>query len=144
MDLRNPPQEQRFSAAVLTCDGQPVQLRVSDVLVAVSLARNVVPEADGAQRYEAEVERLQEVPVLLDAGEDSRRDEEQEDGGEDGEAGGVGSRQPGRRHGPAAVEVGHGPVAHHGHDPLHQQREQEEGDRDATQGVDNAEGLPFV
>lgn len=115
-----------------------------DVVVAVRLAGHIVAQADGAQRYEAEVERLQEVPVPLQAGEDPRWDEEQDDGHEDGQASGVRHRQPGRRHAPAPVEVGHGPLGHHGHDPLHQQREQEEGDRDAAQGVEDAEGLPFI
>lgn len=134
----------RLSAAPLTCDGQPVELRVRDVIIAVGLARHVVPKADGAQRYEAEVERLQEVPVLLQAGEDPRRDEEEHDGHEESQAGGVCSSQPGRRHAPAPVEVGHRPLGHHRHDPLHQQREQEERHRDAAEGVEDAEGLPFI
>lgn len=115
-----------------------------DVLLAVSLTRDVIPQADGGERYEAEIQRLQEVPVPLQGHEDPRRDENQNHGHEDGQTGGVYGRQLGHRHGPAAVEVGHGTAGHHNHDLPHDQGEEEEGDGDAEEGVEDAESLPFI
>lgn len=48
------------------------------------------------------------------------------------------------RYGPSTVEVGHWTPSHHNHDPLHHGREEEEGNRDAKQGVEDTEGLPFI
>ena len=129
---------------MLTCDGQSVQLSVGVVPVLVVLPGHVVPEADGGQRDEAEVQRLQEAPVLLHRHEDGGGDEEEEDGGERRQARRVDGRQPGPGEAPAPVEVGHRPAGHQHHDPLHHGRQEEQGGRDADDGVDHAEGLALV
>lgn len=58
-------------------------------LFAVALSGNVIPEANGCQRDETEIQRIQKVPLLLQANKDPRRDEEEEQGQHDGEADGV-------------------------------------------------------
>lgn len=144
-DKRLPPEgRSSIFSSPLTCNGQPVQLRVLDVLSTVRLAGDIIPEADGCKRDETEIQRLQEVPVLLQAGEDPRGDDEEQQGHEDAEAGGVYGSQLRFRHGPSTVEVGHRTAAHQDHDPLHHDGEEEEGDGDATEGVEDAEGLPFI
>lgn len=50
------------------------------VLFTVGLAGDIIPQADGCKRYETEIQRLQKVPVLLQASKDPRRNEEEEQG----------------------------------------------------------------
>lgn len=71
----------------LTCNGQPVELWVWVVAFTVGLSRDIIPEANGRQRDETEIQRLQEVPVLLQVDKDQRRDDEEEQGHDDGQAG---------------------------------------------------------
>lgn len=113
-------------------------------LFTVGLSGDIIPEANGCQRDETEVQRLQEVPVLLQADEDPRRDDEEQQGHEEGEAGGVDGGELGLGHRPPMVEVGHWASGHHDHDPLHHSREEEEGEGDAKDGVEDTEGLPFI
>lgn len=129
---------------LLTCNSQPVELRVWVGLFTVGLPGDVIPEADGCQRDETEIQRLQEVPVLLQADEDPRGDDEEDQGHDDGQAGGVYGGQLRFRHGPSTVEVGHRAPGHQDHDPLHHDGEDEEGDGDAEEGVEDAEGLALV
>lgn len=127
-----------------TCDGEPVQVRVRVVLSAVSLSRDVVPQAHGRQRYEAEVQRLQEAPVFLQVGEDTGRNEDEEQQEDQRQTGGVHGGQRGLAHGPAEVEVGQGTAAHQDHEPLHRHGEEEERDGDAQDAEEDAEGLASV
>lgn len=69
---------------LLTCDGKPVELWVWVELFTVGLSRDIIPQANGCKGYKTEIERLQKVPVLLKACEDPRRDEEEEQGDDDG------------------------------------------------------------
>lgn len=55
----------------------------------MSLSWDVIPEADGRQRDEAEIQRLQKVPVFLQVEKDHRGDDEEQQGRNDGEAGDV-------------------------------------------------------
>lgn len=48
------------------------------------------------------------------------------------------------RHSPPSVEVGQWATSDHGHDPLNHSREEEEGNGDAKEGVEDAEGLPSI
>lgn len=114
------------------------------VLFTVALSRDIIPQPDGCKRYETEIERLQKVPVLLQTSEEPRRDEDEEHRYDDGQADSMYGGQHRLRHGPSAVEVGHRASSHQDHNPLHRNGEEEEGDRDAEEGVDNAEGLPSV
>ena len=141
---RHPPEGSSSVFSPFTCNGQPVELRVWVGLFAVGLSGDVIPEADGRQRDETEIQRLQKVPVLLQVDKDPRGDEEEQHGHEDSEAGGVDGGQLGLGHGPAAVEVGHRTSSHQHHDPLHHRGEEEEGDGDAEEGVEDTEGFPFV
>lgn len=53
-------------------------------LLVVALSWHIVTQANGAEWDEAEVERLQEVPVLLHHREDYSRDEEEAGDHDDG------------------------------------------------------------
>lgn len=46
-------------------------------LFTVGLSRDVIPEADGCQGDETEIQRLQKVPVRLQVDKDPRRDDEE-------------------------------------------------------------------
>lgn len=111
---------------------------------AVGLPGDVVPQPHGGQRDEAEVQRLQEAPVLLQGREDPGRDQDEEQDRGQGQAGGVGGGQPGPGDGPAPLDVGQGTVGHQDHDPLDHHGEEEEGDGDPQDGEQDAEGLPSI
>lgn len=128
----------RAACAVLTRDANLVQL---PELLVVALSRDIVPQADGAQRDEAEVEGLQEVPVFLQHREHSSRDEEEAGHGKQ-------PQQDGMCHGhhllgetPADVEVQHGPMGDMHRDALDHCRQEEQCERDADDRIDDAEGL---
>lgn len=58
-----------------------------DGLFTVCLSWDIIPEANCCQRDETEIQRLKKVPVLLHAGKDPSRDDEEEQGHDDGKAG---------------------------------------------------------
>ena len=125
----------------LTSDAHFVEL--PEPLITV-LSGYVVSQADGAQRNEAEVEGLQEVPVLLQRRKDGGRDEEEARDGQHGEQGCVNNGHQGLGQAPAPVDVRDRPPRAEHHDPLHHGGEEEEGEGDANYWVDDAEGLPAV
>lgn len=96
------------------------------------LSRYVVSQADGAEGNEAEVEGLQEVPVVLQRCEDGGGDEEEATDGRGGEDGGMDDGHQRLGHAPAPVEVHDGPARAEHHDPLHHSSEEEEGEGDAN------------
>lgn len=59
------------------------------VLFTLVLSGDIIPEANGCQRNEAEIQRLQKVPVLLQADKDPCRDDEEEQCDDDGKADGM-------------------------------------------------------
>lgn len=126
---------------MLTCDAHFVQLPKPLVH---SLPRDVVSQANGRERDEAEVERLQEVPVLLQAREDGSGDEQEAGNGQDGEHAGVDDGHHRLGQTPLPVDVRDGPTCTVHHDPLHGRREEEEGEGDANSRVDDAEGLSTI
>lgn len=126
---------------MLTCDAHFVKL--PEPLVG-SLPGDVVSQANGCERDEAEVERLQEVPVLLQAREDGSGDEQEAGHGQDGEHAGVDDGHHRLGQTPLPVDVGDGPPRTVHHDPLHGGREEEEGEGDANSRVDDAEGLSAI
>lgn len=83
-DKRLPPDSKgSIFSHLLTCNGQPVQMWMWVVLFTVGLSRDIIPKANGGQRDETEIQRLQKVPVLLHAGKDPGRDDEDEQGHDD-------------------------------------------------------------
>lgn len=73
----------------VTCNRQPVELWMWVVLSTVGLSWDVIPEADGGQRDETEIQGVQKVPVLLQAAEDPSWEDEEERGRDNDEADGV-------------------------------------------------------
>lgn len=61
------------------------------VLCTLVLSGDIIPEANSCQRNEAEIQRLQKVPGLLQADKDPCRDDEEEHGDDDGKADGMNS-----------------------------------------------------
>lgn len=109
-----------------------------------SLSRYVVAQADGAERNEAEVEGLQEVPVLLQRREDGGRDKEEAGDSQQGEQSGVNNGHQWLGKTPTRVDVHDGPPCAEHHDPLHHSSQEEEGEGDANHRVYYAEGLSSV
>lgn len=126
---------------MLTSDAHFIHL---PVLLIRRLAGDVISQADGAERNEAEVEGIQEVPVVLQRREDSSRDEEEEADGQNAEHHGVDHAHQRLGQAPLPVDVGDGPPRAEHHDPLHGGGEEEEGEGDANGRVDDAEGLPAI
>lgn len=126
---------------ILTCDPDLVEL--SEFLV-VALSGHVVPEADGAQGNEAKVEGLQEVPVVLQDREDCGRDEEEAGHGDEPKEDSVDDSHHLLGEAPADVEVEHGPAGDMHGDALDHGRQEQEGEGDADDRVDDAEGLAPV
>lgn len=122
----------------LTSDAHLIQLPV--VLVR-RLSGDVIAEADRAERNEAEVEGIQEVPVVLQRREDGGWDEEEEAEGQKAEHHGVDHAHHRLRQAPLPMDVGDRPPRAEHHDPLHGGGEEEEGEGDANRRVDYAEGL---
>lgn len=108
------------------------------------LARNIISESNGCQRNKAEIQRLQEVPAFLNAGKDPRRDDEEEQCDNNGEAGGMECGELGSENGPSVMEVGNRTVRHQDHDPLHHSREEHKRSGNPKEGVEYTKGLPFV
>lgn len=125
----------------LTSDAHLIQLPV--VLVR-RLSGDVIAEADRAERNEAEVEGIQEVPVVLQRREDGGWDEEEEAEGQKAEHHGVDDAHHRLRQAPLPMDVGDRPPRAEHHDPLHGGGEEEEGEGDANRRVDYAEGLSTI
>lgn len=125
----------------LTSDGHFINL---PVLLIRRLSGDVISEADGGERNEAEVEGIQEVPVVLQRREDGSWDEEEEADGQNAERHGVDDAHHRLRQAPLSVDVGDGPPRAEHHYPLHGGGEEEEGEGDADGRVDDAEGLPAI
>lgn len=125
----------------LTSDAHFIHL---PVLLICRLPRDVISEADGAERNEAEVEGIQEVPVVLQRREDSSWDEEEEADGQKAEHHSVDDAHHRLRQAPLSVDVGDRPPCAKHHYPLHSGGEEEEGEGDANRRVDDAEGLSAI
>lgn len=125
----------------LTSDGHFIQLPV--VLIR-RLSGDVISKADCAEWNEAEVEGIQEVPVVLQRREDSGWDEEEEADGQKAEHHGVDDAHHRLRQAPLPMDVGDRPPRAEHHDPLHGGGEEEEGEGDANHRVDYAEGLSTI
>lgn len=123
---------------VLTRDPDLVQL---PELLVVAFPWNVVPQADGAQGDETEVKRFEEVPVILQHGEHGGRDEEEAGHGDESQQNGVDDGHHLLGEAPAYVEVEDRSAGDMHGDTLDHGRQEEEGERDANDGVDDAEGL---
>lgn len=145
MDSKPPPCHENSSkyeeSSALTSD--PHFVKLPEPLIR-GLSRYVVTQTDGAERNEAEVEGLQEVPVLLQCWEDGGGDEEEARDGQSGEQSGVYDSHQWLGQAPAPVDVHDWPPRAEHHDPLHYSSEEEEGKGDANHWVDNAEGLPAI
>ncbi len=113
----------------LTSDAHFVEL---PELLINGLPRYIVSQADGAEGNKAEVEGLQEVPVLLQRREDGGGDEEEARDGQRGEQSGVNDGHQWFGKAPARVDVHDGPPCAENHDPLHHGSEEEEGEGDAN------------
>lgn len=122
----------------LTSDAHFIQL---PVLLIRSLSGDVISEANRAERNEAEVEGIQEVPVVLQRWEDGGWDEEEEANSQNAEHRGVDDAHQRLRQAPLSVDVGDRPPRAKHHYPLHGGGEEEEGEGDANRSVDDAEGL---
>lgn len=125
----------------LTSDAHFIHL---PVLLFHRLSGDVISKADRAERNEAEVEGIQEVPVVLQCREDSSWDEEEEADGQDAEHHGVDDAHHCLGQAPLSVDVGDRPPRAKHHNPLHGGGEEEEGEGDANRRVDDAEGLPAI
>ena len=60
-----------------------------DGLFTVGLSWDIIAKANGCQRDETEIQRLKIVPVLLQTDKDPSRDDEEEQGHDDGKASGM-------------------------------------------------------
>lgn len=125
----------------LTSDAHFIHL---PVLLIRRLSGDVISEADRAERNEAEVEGIQEVPVVLQRREDGSWDEEEEADGQNAEHHSVSNAHHPLRQAPLSVDVGDWPPRAKHHYPLHGGGEEEEGEGDANGRVDDAEGLSTI
>lgn len=125
----------------LTSDAHFIHL---PVLLICSLSGDVISEADRAERNEAEVEGIQEVPVVLQRREDGSWDEEEEADGQNAEHHGVDDAHHRLGQTPLLVDVGDRPPRAKHHYSLHGGGEEEEGEGDANCRVDDAEGLSAI
>lgn len=123
---------------VLTRDSDLVQL--SELLV-VAFPWNIVPQADGAQGDETEVKRLEEVPVILQHREHGGWDEEEAGNGDKSQQNGMDNGHHLLGEAPAYVEVEDWSAGDMHGDTLDHGRQEEEGERDADDRVDDAEGF---
>lgn len=126
---------------VLTCDPNLVEL--SEFLI-VAFSRNIVPQADGAQGNKTKIKGFQKVPVVLQDGEHSRRDEKEAGHGDEPQEHGVDDGHQLLREAPADVEVEDRPTGDVDGDALDHSCQEQEGERDADDRVDDAEGLAAV
>ena len=106
------------------------------------VAGDVVSEADGGERDEAVVDRVEVVPVGLHGVEDGGRHEEEEDDEHDGDEEQVEHSDVERlvQVAQLGVQVLQQPRGRH-HEPVHQRRQQHQRHRDADQRVHDAEDL---
>lgn len=116
-------------SSALTSDSHFIEL---PELLVHSLSRHVVSEADGAERNEAEVEGLEEVPVFLQGREDGGRDEEEARDGQGGEHSGMNDGHQWLGQAPACVDVHDRSPGAKYHDPLHHGSEEEKGEGNAN------------
>lgn len=128
-------------ASELTRDPNLVEL--SEFLI-VAFSRNIIPQADGAQGNKTKVKGFQEVPVVLQDGEHGRRDEKEAGHGDKAEEHGVDDGHQLLGEAPADVEVEDRPACDMDGDALDHGREEQEGEGNADDRVDNAEGLPAI
>lgn len=122
----------------VACDPNLVQL--SELLV-VAFPWHVIPQADGAQRDEAEVKGFEEVPVILQHREHSGWDEEEAGYGDESQQNSVDDGHHLLGEAPADVEVEDGSAGDMHGDTLNHSRQEEEGERDTDDRVDDAESL---
>lgn len=128
-------------SSLLTSDAQFVEL---PIVLICSFSGYVVSQADGGEGNKAEVEGLQEVPVLLQRWEDGSRDEEEARDGQHGEQTSMNNGHQWLWQAPLSVDVHDWPPCAEHHDPLHRSGEEEEGEGDANRRVDDAEGLSAI
>lgn len=132
LQLPSPRHQTLFTqheSPVLTCDAHFVELPIPLIC---SFSGNVVSKANGRERDKAEVERLQEVPVVLQPREDGSGDKEKAGDGQYGEHAGVDDGHHRLGQAPLPVDVRDWPPCAVHHDPLHRSREEEEGEGDAN------------
>lgn len=110
-----------LSKATLTSDAHFVEL--PELLIG-SLSGHVVSEANGAERNEAEVEGLQEVPVFFQRREDGSRDKEEARDGQHGEHSGMNNGHQWLGQAPVCVDVRDRPPCAKYHNPLHHSSEE--------------------
>ena len=106
------------------------------------VAGDVVAEADRRHGDVAVVERVEVVPVVLDAHEDRRRDEEDEDEEQEQQDRDMDEADVDGTVGVA--ELLDEPLEQHGggdHETFHQRREHDEGERDPDRRVHDTEDL---
>lgn len=134
-------EKKKEKTLALTSDAHFIHL---PVLLIHRLSGDVIAQADRAERNEAEVEGIQEVPVVLQRREDGSWDEKEEADGQKAEHHGVDDAHQCLRQAPVSVDVGDRPPRAEHHYPLHRGGEEEEGEGDANRRVDDAEGLPAI
>lgn len=110
----------------------------------MSFSRDIIPKAYGRQWDEAEIQRLQKVPVFFQGEKDPGRDEDEEQSHDDAEQSSVNYGQVRSWHGPPSVKVGHWASGYQFHQPLYYGGEEEEGNGDADEGVEDTECLPYI
>lgn len=125
----------------LTCDPDLVEL--SEFLI-VAFSRDIVPQADGAQGNKTKIKGLQKVPVVLQDGEHGSWDEKEAGHGDEAEQHRVDDGHQLLGEAPADVEVEDRPAGDVDGDALDHGCQEQERERDADDGVDDAEGLAAV
>lgn len=127
--------------SVLTCDANLIEL--SELLI-VAFSRNIIPQANGAQGNKTEIKGFEEVPVVLQNGEHSCRNEEEAGHSDKPEENGVNDGNHLLGEAPADVEVEDRPAGDVDGDTLDHCCQEQEGERNADDRVDDAEGLAPV
>lgn len=124
----------------LTHDRDLIQL---PVLLPWPHPRNKIPQSDGAQRDETEVDAVQERPGHLHRAEYGRRSHEEAQHHQDQQQDEVDNGGRPRLH-PRALQDADRSQDQRVHEPLDAGGEHQHGERDSYQGVDDGEGLPSV
>lgn len=120
----------------LTCDAELIQLMQRRLGAPLG---HVVPQADGAERDEAEIDRLQEVPVALQRPETDSWDEDEESKGGQPQPCSMCQSHTSQWETPAPVDVPHRPIAHKGQQVLEEAAQEQQRHRDPQQGVQDTE-----
>lgn len=110
----------------------------------VAFSRNIIPQADGAQGNKTKIKGFQKVPVILQDREHGCRDEKEAGHGDEPEKHGVDDGHQLLGEAPADVEVEDRPAGDVDGDTLDYRRQEQEGEGNADDGVNNAEGLAPV